>query len=182
MTTKQKIYHPPLGKPVSANDRTYHVTMWVGEDGDNDCAMYVQVTDFKEFANWYGHYLADVVRALVRDNPQIETEREAVDVLQDIVDGFNEWMQEGISSLRRFAKLRHVRRRSLKRGSGVMSKLDAELRRRLKSGEPVERTRVWFLECIRTYTPTDLTPLEQEFIDEAALAWFEWMRSRVELH
>ena len=29
MTTKQKIYHRPLGKPVSANDRTYHVTMWV---------------------------------------------------------------------------------------------------------------------------------------------------------
>jgi hypothetical protein len=52
--------------------------------------MYVEVADIMEDAICRGHYLADVVRALVRDNPQIETERADGNVLQEIVDGLNE--------------------------------------------------------------------------------------------
>ena len=59
--------------------------------------MYVEVADMMEDAICWGHYLADVVRALVRDNPQIETERADGNVLQEIVDGLNEWLREGIS-------------------------------------------------------------------------------------
>ena len=49
--------------------------------------MYVEVADMMEDAICRAHYLADVVRALVRDNPQIETDRADGNVLQEIVDG-----------------------------------------------------------------------------------------------
>ena len=45
------------------------------------------MADMMEDAICRAHYLADVVRALVRDNPQIETDRADGNVLQEIVDG-----------------------------------------------------------------------------------------------
>jgi hypothetical protein len=78
-------------------DGLYDMTLWVGEDYKNNNEMYVEVADMMEDAICWGHYLADVVRALVRDNPQIETARADGNVLQEIVDGLNEWLREGIS-------------------------------------------------------------------------------------
>jgi hypothetical protein len=44
------------------------MALWVGEDYKNNNEMYVEVADMMEDAICWGHYLADVVRALVRDN------------------------------------------------------------------------------------------------------------------
>lgn len=68
--------------------------------------MYVDVADMMEDAICRAHYLADVVRALVRDNPQIETERTDGNVVQEIVDGLNEWLREGISVREDLAKIK----------------------------------------------------------------------------
>ena len=44
------------------------MALWVGEDYKNNNEMCVEVADMMEDAICWGHYLADVVRALVRDN------------------------------------------------------------------------------------------------------------------
>ena len=85
--------------------------------------MYVEVADMMEDAICWAHYLADVVRALVRDNPQIETERTDGNVLQEIVDGFMGGLREGDFSSRRPGQDKTSRH-----GVLPMSKYQAELR------------------------------------------------------
>ena len=58
-----------------------------------------------------------------------------------------------------------------------MSKYDAELRRRLQSGEPIAETRTWFMECIvkDEHYSSDLTPDEVMFLTKTTTAYENWL-------
>jgi hypothetical protein len=61
-----------------------------------------------------------------------------------------------------------------------MSKYDAELQRRLLSGEPIEETRKWFFECrAKDYLAySDSTLQEQKFLDKTYDEAVEWWRQQ----
>jgi hypothetical protein len=62
-----------------------------------------------------------------------------------------------------------------------MSRYDAELRRRLDSGEPIQETRKWYCECMAKEKGlywSDLTQLEQMFWDNLTNAYVAWLEQQ----
>jgi hypothetical protein len=59
-----------------------------------------------------------------------------------------------------------------------MSKYEAELKRRLSSGEPTRETRSWWIACLANEYPNEveLSPFEQAFDKEADEWWHESLR------
>ena len=71
-----------------------HETLRVCEDDDGK--LHVELADIMDEAESWGNYLADIARTIVRDHALL-TERENEDLLADIADGFNTWLQGGHS-------------------------------------------------------------------------------------
>jgi len=61
-----------------------------------------------------------------------------------------------------------------------MSKYEAELRRRLESGEDVEETANWFIDCMITSKMEwkDLSVLEVKFMKRIHEGYTRWMANR----
>jgi hypothetical protein len=62
-----------------------------------------------------------------------------------------------------------------------MSKFAEELNRRIKSGEPVHKTREWYLRCFEeepTLLWSDLTYQEQIFLEKLNTALMAWAKQQ----
>jgi hypothetical protein len=61
-----------------------------------------------------------------------------------------------------------------------MSKYEAELLRRLASGEDVEKTAMWFMECVikRNLDWKDLSVFEVRFMKRIHEGYTRWMANR----
>jgi hypothetical protein len=59
-----------------------------------------------------------------------------------------------------------------------MGEFESELRRRLASGDSVEDTARWFIECMARTPRPDLSPFETKFWRRIVAAYLKWRAGR----
>ena len=61
-----------------------------------------------------------------------------------------------------------------------MSKYESELRRRLASGEDIEETARWYIDCVIRHRLewTDMSVLEVRFMKQYREGYLQWMANR----